>query len=137
MPLNFSLMFNSGRLFDWRPVISPGTVYFLLAVFGALVIVGLVIKIVQKAKKRENFFNRLFSRYAALFLVMGILGVIYVWFRFEKVLFFSARLWLWVWLIGFIVWLVFIIRYHVKTGPQARKQSEQKRVFNKYLPRKN
>ena len=134
MPLNIIKFFKPSYLFEMQPSINISTVYFLLVIFGALVLIGILIKIVHLAKKRENFASRLLNMYFALFLTMGLVGGILVWFRYERAYFLAGRFMLLVWLICFLGWLVFILRYQYKVVPKAKKQMEEKQMFNKYLP---
>jgi hypothetical protein len=48
----------------------------------------------------------------------------------------SARFWSIAWIIGFGVWFYFILKYQLRVVPMARKQAEERKMFNKYLPKK-
>ncbi|MFA5029878.1 MAG: hypothetical protein WC518_04080 [Patescibacteria group bacterium] len=136
LPLNIFRFFDPERLFYLKAGIALSTVYFLLALFGVLVLAGLVVEVIRKLKPRENFINKLFKLYSTWLLTLGLLGAALVWFRYERVFILAARFWLLLWLIVLVIWLVFIWRYQFKVVPQARKQSEFRKIFNKYLPRK-
>ena len=136
MPLNLIKFFNLSYLFDLRPSIYAGTVYFLLAVFGVLIVLSLLIKIVEQKKKPQQFLKKLFQKYFSFFLTMGLVGLVLLWFRYENAAVLSARFWLLVWALAFVIWLVKIFQYQLKIVPPAREKLEQKKIFQKYLPKK-
>ena len=136
MPLNLIKFFNLSYLFDLRPSIYASTVYFLLAVFGALIVLSLLIKIIEQKFKPQQFLKKLFQKYFSLFLTMGLVGLALLWFRYENAAVLSARFWLLVWALAFVIWLVNIFQYQLKIVPPAREKSEQKKIFQKYLPKK-
>ena len=136
MPINIAKFFDLGRLFDLRPTIDLKTVYFLLAVFGILVMAAAAVKLWQKSQKRENFIGKLFDKYFTLLLTMGLLGWLLVLFRYDNAYLLGARFWLLIWLLTLIIWLAFILKYQLKIVPPARKRLEQKKMFEKYLPKK-
>ena len=136
MPLNVIKFFNPSRLFHMRPSIDEGTIYFLLIVFGALIIAAIIVKIIQSVKKQEQFLNKLYSKYFYCLLVMGVLGEIAVWFRIERVNILSARYWLLIWFVGLVIWLYYVLKYQFKVVPKAREQLTQRQTFDQYLPKK-
>ena len=136
MPLDLIKFFNLSYLFDLRPSIYASTVYFLLAVFGALIVLSLLMKIIERKKKSQQFLKKLFQKYFSFFLTMGLVGLVLLWFRYENAAVLSARFWLLVWALAFFLWLINIFKYQLKIVPPAREKSEQKKIFQKYLPKK-
>ncbi|MDO8669626.1 MAG: hypothetical protein Q7K65_05010 [Candidatus Buchananbacteria bacterium] len=138
MPFNFdfSRFFNSSRFFDFQPAISLDTVYFLLELFGVLLILAAVVKAIQKFSQRDSFYKTLLQKYFIMLTTMSVIGFFLTWFRYERAYLLSARFWLLVWLIGTVVWLAFILKYQIKVMPQAREKLQKTREFNKYLPKK-
>ncbi|MDD5043906.1 MAG: hypothetical protein PHD51_04635 [Patescibacteria group bacterium] len=67
---------------------------------------------------------------------LGILGLVYLFFAYEGVPVLGMRLWFLLWLIGLIVWLIFIIRYAVVKIPLKEKEQAEREHFEKYLPKK-
>ncbi len=135
MPLDIINFFRSDRLFNLRPAIDPNTAKFLLIIFGVLILAGLILLFISR-KKSEQFLKRLLNKYSSLGLVTGVIGGLLVWFRYERASFFSARFWLVVWALGFMIWLAQILRYQLKAAPEAKKKMEQRKIFNQYLPKK-
>jgi len=137
MPLDIAKFFDLSRLFHLRPSIGINTVYFLLVFFAVFVVAGLVVLAVKKIKAREKYQAKILSRYVSLFLTLGLSGWLWTLLRYEKVFVFAARFWFLVWVIGGVIWLYFILKYQVKVVPLARKQAEERKMFNKYLPKKS
>lgn len=135
MPLNLFKFFTPAYLFENQPGIALSTVYFLLAVFGLLLIAAITAKILA-GKQTENFSKKLLSKYAWLLAVSGLVGYLLIWFRYERVIILSYRFWLPVWLLTVAFWLYNLLRYQLKTVPAAKKRLDQQQVFNKYLPKK-
>ncbi|HLD28585.1 MAG TPA: hypothetical protein VJB67_03140 [Patescibacteria group bacterium] len=136
LPLNLINFFRPSRLFSLRPAIDINTIYFLLAIFAIMVIIAILIKFFQKLKKPERLIGDLYGKYFSFLLIFGLLGVLMIWFRYERVYILSARFWLLVWGISALIYLYFILRYQFKIIPRAKKNLEQKKLFNKYLPKK-
>jgi len=59
--------------------------------------------------------------------------LILLFFNFELIPFFSSRFWYILWGVEMVIWLFFIFRYY-KTIPEKRKEIEEKKAFNKYIP---
>lgn len=136
MPLNFVDFFSPSRFFSLRPAIDIRTVYFLLIFFGLLIAIGIVLGVLKSSKKISRLQSSVFGRYANMFLTLGIVGEVLVWFRYERVSILSARFWLFIWFVGLIVWLVFILKFQLKKVPEIMEKSKQRREFEKYLPKK-
>lgn len=123
--------------FDFSPSPMSGTSEkVLLAFFGLVFIVGLVLRTMEKRKKLERFVARAVHRGTHVGLTMGALGILFLFFGFEQVRLFGARFWYLFWLIGFLVWLGFILHEYFKVAPREKKIEDLRRQREKYLPRK-
>lgn len=136
MSFDIAKFFDLSRLFHLRPSTGIGTIYFLLIFFGLIVLAGLIVLVVQKVRVREKYEIKVLSRYVSLLITMGAVGLLWTGFRYEKIFVLSARFWSVVWIIGFGVWFYFILKYQLRVVPMARKQAEERKMFNKYLPKK-
>lgn len=137
MTIDLISFFKPGRLFDLQPGnLSHGMLIFLSVVFSILVVAGVAVKIYRQLAKKDNCTNKLLNKYFGLLLTMGILGLVWVWFRDERVNFLSARFWLVIWLAGLIIWLAMIIKFQTKTIPEIRRNIEKKKELARYLPKK-
>lgn len=129
--------FQPGYLFDFRPFTTARTIQIMIVFFAVLVLIGIAIKIYKATKKDlEKFQSKLLEKIITFFLTLGAIGLGLTWLRYERVLILSARFWLIVWLIIMIVWLYPILKYRFKVVPEAKKHSEEKKLFQKYLPNK-
>ena len=136
--INFSPVkfFNLSYLFDLQPAIYPSTINLMVGFFGLILIAGMVIKIYNKINKLEKIKAKLLEKYANLLLTLGFLGLALTWFRYERINLLSARFWLLLWLMLTIIWLYKILNYQFKTLPKIKKDSENKKLLQKYLPKK-
>lgn len=108
----------------------------MITLFVIFCVAGIVIKVVQKIKKMESFEGKLLHKYFSCFLVMGLVGLLLTWLRYETAYILASRVWLLIWLIVLLIWLVMIVKYQYKVVPLAKKQLEEKKIFSKYLPKK-
>jgi hypothetical protein len=102
----------------------------LLSFTAILLIIGLI-SIVLKRKKGiyRGAFNSIYDFSVANF----ILGLLFLFFHYENIPFFTARFWLAIWLIGIIIWVYFIVK-KIKKIPERKKELEMEREKKKYLP---
>lgn len=124
--------FNPSHLFSLRPPAMQLRVIIILAViFGVFVVLGIIFNFLKtKDSLRIKGYKRLFY----LFLTMGVLGYVYLFFAWQGAALLSARFWLLIWLIATLVWLGFILKYLVIEAPKKRKEIDRKRDFEKYIP---
>ncbi|MFH1611519.1 MAG: hypothetical protein ABIA83_02875 [Patescibacteria group bacterium] len=73
---------------------------------------------------------------AQMFMMMGILGLLWFFFAFEQIYFFGSRFWFLGWMLGVVVWAVWNIRYMKVKIPELKQQGSAKGETNKYIPRK-
>jgi len=92
--------------------------------------------VVRKKKKEDPWVARGFQKISSWCLSMGIAGLVIFFFSFERLPFLSMRIWFVAWLIGAIVWAVFIVKYFIKTVPQEKRKIKDKENLQKYIPGK-
>ncbi len=92
--------------------------------------------VVRKKKKEDPWVARGFQKISSWCLSMGIAGLVIFFFAFERLPFLSMRIWFVAWLIGAIVWVVFIVKYFIKTVPQEKRKIKDKENLQKYIPGK-
>jgi hypothetical protein len=66
---------------------------------------------------------------------MGLLGLLWFFFRQERVAFLAWRFWLVLWLIITVFWAYKILVYMFKKVPVINSQRAEKIINEKYLPR--
>ena len=127
---------NYLSFFELRPFTATATLKWYAAAFGMLIIAGIAIGLFQYLTKTDKLRERLLLKYFRFFAVVGSVGAILVWLRYERVQVLAGRFMLAAWVIAAAYWLYAIINYQIKVMPQARKQAEERRLLQKYLPRK-
>lgn len=109
---------------------------FLLGFSVFLFLLGGISYIKKRNKKRKKNVNLPFWRQLYYFsLTNGILGLMFFFFNYEMIPFFSSRFWYPVWGLVIVVWLYFIIQLW-RTVPQKVKEKQEKDQFEEYLPNK-
>ncbi len=130
------VFFQPDRLLEMRPYTTPQTLKIMLAFFVILAAIAVGLKIWKIIKKPAGYIKKIIDKYISLLAWMSAFGLIMVLAKYERASILSARFWLIAWAIVAIWWLCLIVRYQLKTVPEAKKQIEQKKQFMKYLPKK-
>ncbi len=117
--------------FNLRPeTISPFTQNCFIGLIISLILLAIIMIM---AKRRGGVYRGFFKRLYTFCLSNAIIGLIFLFFNYEMVPFFSARFWLATWALIMIIWLFFIAR-KLKTIPLQKKQKERAEELKKYLP---
>ncbi|OGH88761.1 MAG: hypothetical protein A3J93_01570 [Candidatus Magasanikbacteria bacterium RIFOXYC2_FULL_42_28] len=117
-----------------QPFTARGVAFTVLVVlFLFFVLLGLSAKI-GRAYKSEKWLNEILRRIGNFGLTMGVLGLIWFFFRQERVTFLSWRFWLLFWIIGVIFWGYKIIWYAIVRVPKIKTESQNRVAQGKYLP---
>ncbi len=128
--MNFTELFSTEYLFNAVPDSSSGfTVYFLIF-FVLLVVLAFVTKYLLKSEKKIR------DRQFVSFLTCGILGLFYVFARYESLPWLASRFFLLLILLTLVVWLGSITAFTVKHISKKKKQEIVDEKFTKYLPKK-
>ena len=128
--------FQPTYLFDLRPFTTDSTIKIMVIFFSIFILIAIGIKIYKKTRNLEKFQNNLLDKIYYFFITLGGIGLGLTWLRYERVQILSARFWLIIWLAILIIWLYPILKYQFKVVPEAKKNSEEKKLFKKYLPGK-
>ena len=122
--------------FDRFPNQDPTTVKIYFVLFLGLIIAGAGIRMVTKRTQKDRFTREITHRIASLCVVIGVFGLMYWFFAFQKIVFLSSRFWLLVILLGVAVWAANIIRYATKTVPKERERLRARKKNLDYMPKK-
>jgi len=133
---DFQKFLNLNYYLNLQPEISSSSILVFLTVFSVMVLAGLAVNFLLKPKKNGDFRQKLGYKYYNFLLVMGMGGLVIAALRYEMIYFLSARIWLVLWLLAAIGWLLIIFKYQFQVAPRAAQQLEQRRQFQKYLPKK-
>ena len=91
---------------------------------------------VSKKRHTDYYVKETALKIARLFTTMGFLGLVWLFFAVEQVTFIQARYWMIVWMLGIVVWAVYIIRYVKIDIPKEREMHNQYQERSKYIPGK-
>jgi hypothetical protein len=133
MPPVFSLSY-------WFAMLPTPFTSFASAVlygfFGLLVAVGLVVRALGAKRQGILAWDKGAPRVTRLCLIMGILGLLLIWFGNQQVYFFGARFWLLVWLAAFVPWALSIVKYLLVVVPEKAADYAERARIEKWLPKR-
>ena len=120
--------------------LSPGpfnliALKILAVIFFVCLILMAVFIYLYKFKKKDKFITHLYRKLYLFFFACAFIGFIFLFFFYEQAYLLAARFWFLLWILMFVVWLFFIIKFVVKDIPLQRKKIGKKREFEKYLPK--
>jgi NhaP-type Na+/H+ or K+/H+ antiporter len=134
---NIGNLFTLNYWFDLTPgPLFQGVLSFLYIFFAVMIILGFASKAMVKKNQKNTPLRNIWSKFYFFLSTMGFLGLIVTFFRAKQVNFFGAPFWMLFWLIGLIVWLVFIIRYIKVKIPKIKEEIELKQEMDKYMPKR-
>lgn len=124
-------LFRFGFWFNSSPgelsTIGQNIYNVLLILFAALMVIGFVYK------RRKGNWKFVWKRLFSFSTLNFILFLIYFFFIYENVPFFSSRFWFIILLVEIGFWIYFIIK-DFREIPILKKETEKKKEFEKYLP---
>ncbi|MFA5061817.1 MAG: hypothetical protein WC526_01580 [Patescibacteria group bacterium] len=130
---------NIKNLFDlyyWfrEPYTATGlTLWLLVGGFLFLIVTGLIIQIIAQYIKNKTS-KVVLKKISTLEMTMGFLGLLWMFFRQERVAFLAWRFWLLIFAAVSVWWIYRIIWYAVKRAPEIKAEQEKKERIEKYLP---
>lgn len=133
--MSFSNLLYLSYWFSQPRVARGNVMWFWVLFFLALVFVGIVLKVIR-AYKKDTELKTVLRRFGNVGLTMGFLGLLWLFFRQERVTFLSWRFWLLFWLIIMAFWLSSAIRYTFKRLPEIKREKWERETREKYLPKK-
>lgn len=128
--LSLSFWFNL-----YPPKLSQPYVYILIILVLGLILATFVFWFLKNQKgKSKNFKLQGFRSLYSFSITNAALGLLLLFFNFNKIPFFSARFWYPLWLVEMLVWLYFIFKFFRRSIPEKLKKAEQEEKYKKYLP---
>jgi hypothetical protein len=117
--------------------LNPGTLspIFLKILISATVLslfFTILFKVLRKTGKDQLIKPVQYKLYN-FFFANFMLGLLWIFFSYERVPLLTARFWYVVWLIGNLVWIYFIAVEAAKI-PEKRKQLAKELEYKKYIP---
>ena len=116
--------------------ISRSTAYIFLVLFGVCIIAGVgSVFYRKKVKNLDKMYKDIYTRSTNALLTMGFLGLLWLFFSYETIPFFSGRYFFIVWFLGCISWAYLIYNYAVYEVPKRIQKRDNQLRMRKYMPR--
>ncbi|HLD60710.1 MAG TPA: hypothetical protein VJA27_01075 [Patescibacteria group bacterium] len=132
--VNWQQLLTSSYWFS-QPAGAEGWTYWgFLLFFLAFFVAGIVLRVVMRFKNDAPTRTAL-ARFSSLGLTLGFFGLLWLFFRQQRVSFLAWRFWLPIWDIIFIWWLYRIVHYLLRRAPQLREEQRERQRIEKYLPK--
>ncbi len=113
----------------------PVFYYGFITFFGLLVFAFFICGAIYK-KEKNNYVLRFGAKYLKnWFLAAGLTGFLFLFFSYERAIFLSSRFWYIAWLLGYGLWLFFILK-RIEKLPEKETGLRKQAQFEKYLPKK-
>lgn len=131
---------NIMNLFDWyywfhQPYIARGqTMWIWVVIFLISVFAGLVLKFAGQ-KIRTNYLKKIINSFSNIGLAVGLVGLLWMFFRQERVPFLAWRFWL-IFIFGIALWRIIAnVVFLTRRAPKIKKEQAEKAIQEKYLPK--
>ncbi len=134
--MDLGKFFTPRYLFDTTVVPWQGFGEEVLYMCLGLVVIGIVLKIIVGVNKAPAVQLRLFAKLSNLSMTMGFIGLFFWLCRTQYIPIFNMRFWWIVWLVGFLVWLWFVVQNIKRFMANKEKSVTREDVYDKYLPKK-
>ena len=134
--MNIANLFHVDYWFG-HPLVAQGlALWLLLSTFLVFIVAGLICKITAQFQE-QKFKKIILKKIGSLTLTLGFLGMVWMFFRQEGLVFLAWRFWLLVWLAILVWWLTAIVKYITKRVPNMQSEEERRARIEKYLPKSN
>jgi hypothetical protein len=102
---------------------------------GLLVIAGAGLgALIAAAFAKSNLNKTILKKVGDLFSYLGIIGLVFFFFRQQSIPVFGLRIWFLFWAIAFASWFAVIMKYVLKRVPEIKAEQAEKARKEKYLP---
>ena len=105
-----------------------------LVVFLVLAVVGILGRVIAARNKKNYFIRTILLKLGRPFISTGIVGLMLLFFEYERILFLSSRFWYALLLVWFLYSFSRFLNHVMKKLPFEIKELEKKSKVSKYLP---
>ena len=121
--------------FDAYPLpFNQPAFWVFTGVFLAGIALGFILYYLQAKKLGDKLLLKAFRKFTNFGFSFGMVGLILVFFKHQRVPYLGMRIWLTLWLLACLGWLIFILKYALLDLPKLKKEKERQKEFEKYLP---
>ncbi len=132
--MSFRHFFQAAYWFSQPGVAYEGVRIISWGFFIAALVAGIVLFVL--AHKAGNRLDKtVYNRYATWAASLAFMGLLWMFFRQEGIIFLGWRFWLAIGALGWGVWLYRLVNYSLKRVPQIRLEQEARAKKEKYLPK--
>lgn len=118
----------------WFALRPESLIPLAFRLFVGLIVLLIIITIIASInKKKKRLYRRFWRKTHAFAFTNTILGLILIFFNYESLPFFSSRFILGLWVLGMLVWIVFILM-SLKVIPEKKEELAREQEYKKYLP---
>ncbi|MFH1667402.1 MAG: hypothetical protein ABH884_00055 [Candidatus Komeilibacteria bacterium] len=119
---------------NYMPLISTAVLRIAVLLYLSFFVLAVVLSVVKRNKKFDKYFTILMQKIANLSLAFSVIGMILLFFRHQLVPYLGMRGWTLIWWLICLVWFVYVLKYWTIVIPAKRKELQQKKEKEKYLP---
>jgi hypothetical protein len=134
MNLNLVSLITADYWIGQPPSFKTQTLIIYLLVLGLLFLIGIVCKVIAGKKELSGFRRGMFRRWGTWAIVGALAGGVFVFFRYEYIIFLSRRIWFGLWFVGMVVWAFHV--WSVSHKRVARVQKVESIAEDPYLPKR-
>ena len=118
-----------------QPFTARGlTLWLLVGGFLLFIVLGLVSKILSQYQNEKSK-RLLLKKFGGLGITMGFFGLVWMFFRQERVAFLAWRFWMLLWFAVTAFWAYLVARYALKRTPEIKAEEAKRANIEKYLPK--
>lgn len=134
--LHFGRLLDPSFWFTLRPSpLGEKTVLIIAGCFLAMLLAALALNLTAKRKKQNPPLVKVLRKLYKIFSTMAFVGFVLLFFSYEQIYLLGSHFWFLFWFAGLLVWVGFVVYHIIKKMPKEREDLDQRKRFQKYLPR--
>lgn len=132
--IDLGKLFHSDYLFTKTPP-ADSDYRYLVILFGVLIVIAVSSWVYfAKKKKQLSLWGNIQGRVFNLFLYIGIIGLVLIFFRWQEIPYVGSRFFLIILLVAFLLWAAYVMFYRFIIFKELLANNKKKEEFEKYLP---
>ncbi len=126
-------LFSLKLWFNFRPGdLTPLSVKIFIGFLLLLLLLSILFFIFRK-NFGDRFAKKIYKRLGSFCSTNFFIGILVLFFMYERTPVLAARLWFLIWVITMLVWIFFIVKFAVSL-PKQKQELEKDKEFQKYIP---